>query len=86
MSIFTKKINEIPVTENKEVDGAEVWMVSWNSLRNRGFRDATLVNDVRVAKAFLKQEDAYEFKEALEKAMNLLQCTFRIDIRVEKQE
>ena len=80
-----KKVEKIPQVTNKEVEGAEVWMVSWNSLCDRGYRDPSLVTPVRVAKAFLSEKDAQDFKQALEKAMDLLQCSFKIDIRVEKQ-
>lgn len=80
-----KKVEQIPQTTNKEVEGAEVWMVSWNSLNDRGYRDPSLVTPVRVAKAFLNEKDAEDFKRALEKAMDLLQCSFRVDIRIEKQ-
>ena len=84
MEIFKKK-EQIPVNESVEVEGAQVWMVTWNSLLDGGYSTPTLVNLNRRAKAFLSYEDAKEFRDSLERAMKLLQCTFRIDIDIEKQ-
>ena len=80
-----KKVEQIPQTTNKEVEGAEVWMVSWNSLRDSGYHNPNLTRPHRVAKAFLSEKDAYDFVESLKEAMNLLQCGFAINISVEKQ-
>lgn len=85
MEIFKKK-EQIPVNEAVEVEGAQVWLVTWNSLLNRGFDTITLVESRRRAKAFLNYEDAEAYKKSLENAMNLLQCTFKINIDIEKQE
>jgi hypothetical protein len=60
-------------------------LVTWNSLLNRGFDCITLVESRRRAKAFLSYEDAKEFRDSLERAMKLLQCTFKINIDIEKQ-
>jgi hypothetical protein len=84
MEIFKKK-EQIPVNETVEVEGAQVWMVTWNSLLDGGYRTPTLVNLNRRAKAFLSYEDAKEFRDSLERAMELLQCTFKINIDIEKQ-
>ena len=84
MDIFRKK-EQIPVDETVEVEGAQVWLVTWNSLLNRGFDAITLVESRRRAKAFLNYEDAEAYKKSLENAMNLLQCTFKINIDIEKQ-
>ena len=75
-----KKVEQIPQTTNKEVEGAEVWMVSWDAR----FGEYS-GNKKRAAKAFLNYEDAEKFKQSLIKAKELLQYTERIDIRVEKQ-
>ena len=84
MEIFKKK-EQIPVNESVEVEGAQVWMVTWNSLLDGGYSTPTLVNLNRRAKAFLSYEDAKEFRDSLERAMKLLQCTFKINIDIEKQ-
>ena len=84
MAIFRKK-EQIPVNETVEVEGAQVWMVTWNSLVNYGYQNPSLVSVERRAKAFLNQKDAEAYKESLERAMDLLQCTFWIDIEIEKQ-
>lgn len=85
MEIFKKK-EQIPVDETVEVEGAQVWLVTWNSLVDGGYSSPTLVNVNRRAKAFLSYEDAKEFRDSLERAMKLLQCTFKINIDIEKQE
>lgn len=85
MDIFKKK-EQIPVNESVEVEGAQVWMVTWNALLDGGYSTPTLVNIIRRAKAFLSYEDAKEFRDSLERAMKLLQCTFKINIDIEKQE
>lgn len=86
MALFTKKKNEIPVVTNKQVDGAEIWVVSWTALYGGYRSNPTLVDDKLVAKAFLSEKDALDFKKSLEDAMNLLQCGFQINIRIEKQK
>ena len=85
MDIFRKK-EQIPVDETVEVEGAQVWLVTWNSLLASGYSSPTLVSVDRRAKAFLSYEDAEAYKKSLENAMNLLQCTFRINIDIEKQD
>lgn len=82
---FFKKKEQIPVNETVEVEGAQVWLVTWNSLLDNGYRSPTLVSVTRRAKAFLSYEDAEEFRDSLERAMKLLQCTFKVDIDIEKQ-
>lgn len=84
MDIFKKK-EQIPVNETVETDGAQVWIVTWNSLLDSGYRSPTLVNVTRRAKAFLSYEDAEAYKDSLKRAMELLQCTFKVDIDIEKQ-
>ena len=84
MDIFRKK-EQIPVNETVETDGAQVWIVTWNSLLDGGYRSPTLVNVTRRAKAFLSYEDAEAYKDSLKRAMELLQCTFKVDIDIEKQ-
>lgn len=85
MDIFKKK-EQIPVDETVEVEGAQVWLVTWNSLVDSGYKDIRLTSPQRRAKAFLSYEDAEAYKKSLENAMNLLQCTFKINIDIEKQE
>lgn len=78
---FFKKKNKIAQIEAKEVDGAEVWMVSWTARHGNYYADMR-----RCAKAFLTEDDANDFKKALEEAQNILQNTNNIDIQVVKQE
>ena len=82
---FIKKLNSL-IRPHKvkeiieEVDGAHVWMVSWNA------RWGDYSTDVkRVAKAFLNEDDANQFAESLEMAQELLQNTNNLRIKVEKQ-
>ena len=84
MDIFRKK-EQIPVNETVEVEGAQVWLVTWNSLLDNGYSSPTLVSVTRRAKAFLSYEDAEAYRDSLERAMELLQCTFKINIDIEKQ-
>ena len=83
---ITKKKNAIPELTNREADGAEVWVVSWNSLlSNSGYGNPTLVSCKRRAKAFLSKDDADDFVSSLKMAMEFLQNTYYIDINIEKQ-
>ena len=82
---FIKKLNSL-IRPHKvkeiieEVDGAHVWVVSWNA------RWGDYSTDVkRVAKAFLNEDDANQFAESLEMAQELLQNTNNLRIKVEKQ-
>ncbi len=84
MEIFKKK-EQIPVNETVETEGAQVWLVTWNSLVDDGYSSPTLVNVKRRAKAFLSYEDAEAYKDSLKRAMELLQCTFKVNIDIEKQ-
>lgn len=84
MDIFRKK-EQIPVDETVEVEGAQVWVVTWNSLVDGGYTSPTLVDLKKRAKAFLSYEDAEAYKDSLKRAMKLLQCTFKVNIDIEKQ-
>lgn len=79
---FTEKKETIIESYNtKEVEGAEVWLVSWKARYGEyssNFR--------RVAKAFLSEKSARDFANSLMEAKNLLQYTENTEIRVEKQE
>ena len=78
---FISKLNTLfRVEKVKEVEGAHLWIVSWDS------RTGDYSSDIkRVAKAFLLEKDANQFAESLEQAQNLLQNTNRLRIKVEKQ-
>ena len=81
MSIFRKK-KETVITDyvTKEVEGAEIWMVSWDA------RFGEYRSDVkRTAKAFFSERDANDFKDSLYKAKALLQNTENLHITVERQ-
>ena len=56
---FFKRKNKIAQIEAKEVDGAEVWMVSWTSRHGDGYYDTQ-----RCAKAFLTEDDAKDFENS----------------------
>jgi len=82
MGIFNRKSEKIIKDYQTEtVDGAEVWMVSWDARF-----DEFSQNKKRVAKAFLNENDAEAFKLSLEEAQKLLQYTENIHISVDKQE
>lgn len=82
---FISKINSL-IRPNKvkeiieEVDGAHVWVVSWDSRTGDYSRDIK-----RVAKAFLLEEDANQFADALQMAHELLQNSNNLHIEIEKQ-
>jgi hypothetical protein len=82
---FTSKLNDLirphKVKEIVEqVDGAHVWVVSWEARWGDYSRDTK-----RVAKAFLNEDDANQFAESLEMAQELLQNTNSLRIKIEKQ-
>lgn len=78
---FLPKLNALfRVQKVKEVEGAHVWVISWDG------RTGDYSGDIkRVAKAFLVEEDAKEFAESLKQAQNLLQNTNNLRIKIEKQ-
>lgn len=82
---FIKKINSL-IRPHKvkeiveEVDGAHVWVVSWEARWGDYSGDTN-----RVAKAFLNEDDANQFAESLEMAHELLQNTNNLRIKIEKQ-
>lgn len=82
---FIKKLNNLirpsKVKEIVEqVEGAHVWVVSWNARYGEYSGDTK-----RVAKAFLDENDANQFAESLELAQKLLQNTNSLRIKIEKQ-
>lgn len=78
---FLKKKEVIfDVKPSREVDGAEVWIVSWDKRSGEYSSDTK-----RAAKAFLSLDDANDFAESLKSAQKLLQNTNDIRIRIEKQ-
>lgn len=64
----------------EQVDGAHVWVVSWNARYGEYYGETK-----RVAKAFLNEDDANQFAESLEMAHELLQNTNSLNIIIEKQ-
>lgn len=80
MNYIKKLIQMVNVVPIKEVEGAEVYVVSWRA-RWGEYRGET----TKVFKAFLSEDDANEFKESLIAAHKLLQNTTSIDAKVEKQ-
>lgn len=65
----------------REVEDAEVYLVSWTA-RFGAYRSDTK----RVAKAFFSYDDAKQFAESLEDAQKLLQNTTNLNINIEKQQ
>ena len=64
----------------EQVDGAHVWIVSWDARWGDYYGETK-----RVAKAFLNEDDANQFAESLEMAQELLQNTNSLRIKIEKQ-
>lgn len=92
MGIFTKKKEKI-VTDyiTEQVDGAEVFVVSWDAFE-RLYPDLHIMHGHRKAKAFLKEEDAETFKKSLYDSLMLLQfaenekeAQFILQLKTEKQ-
>ncbi len=82
---FISKLNDLIRPHNvkeivEQVDGAHVWIVSWESRYGDYSGDTK-----RVAKAFLNEDDANQFAESLEMAQELLQNTNSLRIKIEKQ-
>jgi hypothetical protein len=78
---FLKKKEVIfDVKPSREVDGAEVWIVTWDKRSGEYSSDTK-----RAAKAFLSLDDANDFADSLKSAQKLLQNTNDIRIRIEKQ-
>lgn len=78
---FFKRKNRVAQIEEKEVDGVEVWVVSWSSRHGDSYYDTQ-----RCAKAFLTEDDAKDFKKSLEEAQQILQNTNSINITIVKQD
>lgn len=82
---FIKKLNNLIRPQRvkeivEEVDGAHVWVVSWDARYGDFSSDKK-----RVAKAFLNEDDANQFAESLELTQKLLQNTNNLHINVEQQ-
>lgn len=80
MNYIKKLIQMFNVVPTKEVEGAEVYVVSWRARWGEFHGETT-----RVFKAFFSEDDANEFKQSLIDAHKLLQNTTSIDVKVEKQ-
>lgn len=81
LKFILKKNGIFNVKKEKEAEGAEVWIVSWES-RYGKYSDSIK----KVAKAFLLKQDAIDFAQSLYDAHALLQNTNNIHINIEKQE
>jgi len=92
MSIFTRKKEKIVTNYIMEqVDGAEVYVVSWDAFQ-RLYSDMDIMRRHRMAKAFLEKEDAETFKKSLYDSLILLQfakdeeeAQFILQLKIEKQ-
>ncbi len=81
---FISKINSIfGVKKQREVEGAEVWSVSWRTTEPYGYG---CHYGETVFKAFLLEQDAKDFAQSLRDAHNLLQNTSDIRIQITKQK
>lgn len=92
MSIFTRKKEKI-VTDyiTEQVDGAEVFVVSWDAFK-RLYSGSDIMRCHRKSKAFLREEDAETFKKSLYDSLILLQfakdkeeAQFLLQLKTEKQ-
>ena len=82
---FVKKINSIfKVEEVRQVEGSEIWTVSWKTPESR--YDTIVEWGDRAFKAFFNEDDANDFAESLRAAYNLLQNRTNIDISIKKEE
>ena len=82
---FISKINSIfSIKKTKDVEGAEVWVVSWKSTKSSCSGSYADFGD-RKYKAFLFEDDAKEFALSLKDANDLLQNTTDINIVIRKQ-
>lgn len=79
------KLNSIFSYKEKKVEGAEIWMVYWKTYISNGL-GMEYPKVKRLSKAFLKEEDAIDFKSNLETALEVLQSNINIDIKIEKQK
>ena len=87
---LTKKLNKLfSVKEVKDVEGAEVWMMTWLTYTNTCLSNKTyrsLVKTDTKAKAFLNEEDAKLYAQSLRDANELLQNGLQLDIEITKQK
>lgn len=82
MAFFTKKKeNIITNVVTQEVEGAEVWVVTW---QRRYDNYSTSIETA--GKAFLSEQDAKTFADSLREAKKLLQDSDDIHITIEKQK
>jgi len=82
---FTRKINKLfKIKEEKEVDGAEVWILTWKAYYC-SFCDE-VVNNIMISKAFLNENDAEDFAKSLKDANELLQNKTNLRIEIVKQK
>ena len=84
---FIRKTNKLfKVEEEKEVDGVEVWMLTWKAYRCSYDDCDTLVNNSINSKAFFNKEDAELFAQSLKDANELLQNKTNLRINITKQK
>ena len=91
MSLFKRKHKIITDYKKEEVEGVEVWVVSWDSLE-RASVDFDLFRTKRVAKAFTDESNAKTFEQSIYDALILLQFAENVQeakyfsqLRIEKQ-
>ena len=84
---YIRKINKLfQIKVDKEVEGAEVWMLTWKSYINKYSFAGDDTDTVVRAKAFLNKKDAENYAYSLEKANELLENKTRLYINIEKQK
>lgn len=83
MNIISK-LNSIFSYKEKEVEGAEVWMVYWYSYSDGC--SLQFPNVKRKSKVFLNYGDAVLFVENMKHSLDVLQFNLNIHIKIEKQK
>ena len=81
MNIVKYVTSLFEVKENREVECAKVWMVSWDA-RYGSYHG----NWERVSKAFLNENDAKAFVKSFKDAKSLLQIKENLKIGITEQE
>jgi hypothetical protein len=82
-SDITLKKTDIPVDEITTVDGVQVWSVRWKSRNSDGYASYGSVREE--VEVFLCEENAKNFKVALQNAFGLLRYSFGTEVNIKKE-
>ena len=77
-----KTKTEVPSSEKINLDGAEIWMISWNSYHHQ----YSYASPKPTTKAFLTKDDAERFKQYLIDVNTVLQNDTRLNITIEREQ